>query len=502
MRLIKIAGRDDYLRNLGVPDEVIAYVMSLPDTESIYLTNALRRAPMTSVDDLKKIQMPNQPFPIQDYERESVRFNVQNVRLDLSPRMTDWFVMQIRKRIPSQLTLLKDNRPVDETLVEEEKYKAFKVFYLNRFSSELASLSRVGFWDWYRMAPDRDLTGGTLDDALRMNEEWHESFKGKEGTGHYRELNIVYGPTWIGKDGPIKKWEGWTIREITTESDLVVEGDKMGHCCGGYWDKYENRIKGSDGGISKIFSLRDSGNEPHVTIETNESGETAYQIQGKENTEPDDEYAEMIECWTTYGGSPIKNIHQDEYVEIPDSQYLTSFMDELEEFETNTTAKNRYGLAVDVDFQYSYLDDIFDNGIKAVMNYNDRGWVADNDFSYNLLSILIDRVTDDQIREFYNDKLVPFMDNAYEEFQDNFSSYNQYPEDADEDSEEMREYYNEEEFAMEQDARIQLSKEFFDDFKTLMKEKKGVEDIHLWLEKKEESVTAKNWYNNFLKGVR
>ena len=65
------------------------------------------------------------------------------------------------------------------------------------------------------------------------------------------------------------------------------------------------------------------------------------------------------------------------------------------------------------------------------------------------------------------------------------------------------EYYNEEEeFAMEQDARIQLSKEFFDDFKTLMKEKKGVEDIHLWLEKKEESVTAKNWYNNFLKGVR
>ena len=45
------------------------------------------------------------------------------------------------------------------------------------------------------------------------------------------------------------------------ENALQYEGDTMGHCVGGYCpDVYEGR--------SRIFSLRDAKNEPHVTIET------------------------------------------------------------------------------------------------------------------------------------------------------------------------------------------------------------------------------------------
>lgn len=45
-----------------------------------------------------------------------------------------------------------------------------------------------------------------------------------------------------------------------TEKALKYEGDKMGHCVGGYCDLVKS-------GDTNIFSLRDSKGEPHVTIE-------------------------------------------------------------------------------------------------------------------------------------------------------------------------------------------------------------------------------------------
>lgn len=53
---------------------------------------------------------------------------------------------------------------------------------------------------------------------------------------------------------------GYTIQKLTTPEQLQFEGDEMGHCVGGYHYQVER-------GDTIIYSLRDSKNIPHVTIE-------------------------------------------------------------------------------------------------------------------------------------------------------------------------------------------------------------------------------------------
>ena len=48
----------------------------------------------------------------------------------------------------------------------------------------------------------------------------------------------------------------WTVQKLNTPDSLTHEGDQMGHCVGGY-----------NGEDTKIYSLRDEKNQPHVTME-------------------------------------------------------------------------------------------------------------------------------------------------------------------------------------------------------------------------------------------
>lgn len=54
--------------------------------------------------------------------------------------------------------------------------------------------------------------------------------------------------------------DGWTVQRLTTSQQLEDEGDKMGHCVGGYAPQVER-------GHTLIYSLRDHQNEPHATWE-------------------------------------------------------------------------------------------------------------------------------------------------------------------------------------------------------------------------------------------
>ena len=111
--------------------------------------------------------------------------------------------------------------------------------------------------------------------------------------------------------------DGWTIRRLKPE-EACDEGDAMGHCVGGY----DGDIRD---GACGIFSLRDPKNGPHATIEirppinvddvpTDEalSGDNMYfdkdgmvkhhggqiwQIQGKENQPPIEEYRNRLRDW-------------------------------------------------------------------------------------------------------------------------------------------------------------------------------------------------------------
>jgi len=77
---------------------------------------------------------------------------------------------------------------------------------------------------------------------------------------------------------------------------LANEGNAMQHCVGGYCSDVSK-------GTHRIYSLRDTKGEPHVTIETSgpfdtqgydSDDNTIYQIFGKQNTKPKDEYLPAI----------------------------------------------------------------------------------------------------------------------------------------------------------------------------------------------------------------
>ena len=127
--------------------------------------------------------------------------------------------------------------------------------------------------------------------VFALSEDWHDQIgKGYKFTGDYQHKDIVY-----------KFDNGFTIVDVSTEHDLGIEGQKMGHCVGSYCDDVAS-------GKTTIYSLRDEKNDPHATIEANSAG-GVDQIKGKGNRKPKDRYAKMILQWlrTTdlnYSSSP------------------------------------------------------------------------------------------------------------------------------------------------------------------------------------------------------
>jgi hypothetical protein len=114
--------------------------------------------------------------------------------------------------------------------------------------------------------------------AVAATRQWHEQFKGKaDSTGEYNTKNVI-----------LKLTNGYTWVEVPAE-DLKTEGSNMGHCVGG-----SDYVSGVKNGSTKILSLRDASNKPHVTIELNRKG-SVIQVQGKENKEPITKYHIFIE---------------------------------------------------------------------------------------------------------------------------------------------------------------------------------------------------------------
>lgn len=125
-------------------------------------------------------------------------------------------------------------------------------------------------------------------DIVNEAKEWHESeFFNKDDTGGYKTKDVVYD---FGN--------GYTIVKVPPE-DLEVEGIRMQHCVKGYCDVVES-------GKTTIYSLRDSNNKPHATIEVSPSN-YIYQIKGKQNRAPVEKYAQMVIEWVE------KNFDKENY---------------------------------------------------------------------------------------------------------------------------------------------------------------------------------------------
>jgi len=124
------------------------------------------------------------------------------------------------------------------------------------------------------------------------------------------------------------------------EEALKYEGDTMGHCVGGYCPDVAS-------GNTRIFSLRDKKNEPHVTIEVNkvrgaELGRQAAdlpddeavkimknpperieQIKGKGNAKPVAKYIPYAQDFVKSGNwTNVEDLHHVDMVPIGDNKYL------------------------------------------------------------------------------------------------------------------------------------------------------------------------------------
>jgi hypothetical protein len=76
---------------------------------------------------------------------------------------------------------------------------------------------------------------------------------------------------------------------LLNAEELKYEGKVMGHCVGG--NNYKQKIKN---GLSIILSIRDSKNNPHVTIEIDVPSRMVIQQQGRANQEPIKKYKNFI----------------------------------------------------------------------------------------------------------------------------------------------------------------------------------------------------------------
>ncbi len=126
----------------------------------------------------------------------------------------------------------------------------------------------------YLDGQDKNFDRLSVPDALIQQEEYHEELANKDvNPDNYEEDGIE-----DYLEVPPYKW-----LRITGKKSLVREGDLMGHCVGGYY----NRVAA---GTTQIYSLRDGKNLPHVTIEidayrnsNNKKLDHVEQIKGKAN---------------------------------------------------------------------------------------------------------------------------------------------------------------------------------------------------------------------------
>jgi hypothetical protein len=212
------------------------------------------------------------------------------------------------------------------------------------------SASRLGF-DHIVDVLNEDLAAGrirpeqlnkiSMEQAVRRTYEYDQEMAKKmretqakitEGMPVYKEYPEGY--KWVELSQPKELPKGWSQEpsgayvgpkgERTTvnpnyetlEQALKYEGNKMGHCVGGYCPDVVE-------GKSRIFSLRDAKGEPHVTIEVKPQTDVSYfspwqiqllrshgklveqpsivQIKGKQNRAPKEDYLPFVQDFVKGG---------------------------------------------------------------------------------------------------------------------------------------------------------------------------------------------------------
>jgi len=316
--LLRIAARDDYLAGLGATPDIIQFIMSQEDADyAQFLTNQFRMNPGITIEDLQSTQMPVKENPYSHLEEENAELLIQwwpnEKRYQCLP-FRQWVLVELRKhRIPNKrYTYDVSNIPI---FVNEDAMEGITTSSLG----DVITYVLRPIKDWV-IATEPEIASYSLESAIAATKEWEQATRG-EGNGEVYDGqdNIEY--QW--STGP---YAGWTIQQIFTQNNAIVEGNEMSHCVGDckYDDAYDiatSKKEGYErGGVFydhymgahvTLFSLRDPKNQPHVTIElgaeryAQDESESIFQIYGPGNSEPKPEYKALIKQWLAARGNKM-----------------------------------------------------------------------------------------------------------------------------------------------------------------------------------------------------
>lgn len=353
--------QEEYLKSLGVPDHVIAWIGDQnPDHQKIYV-NIVRNKPNATIEEIQNLANIKTEQNQQSNFESNLYMRYQNI-----PQFAKWLLIQVKKmRLdPNGRKYAIDNL---EIINQADAIKDWYNYEIARHPLDDQGQSRfqLSSYDWAS--------------AVKMSEEWHTMMAGKGSGLMYEPIspaNVVYDYD-----------DGYTMQLVTSENDLRAEGNKMNHCVGTYCDDVKE-------GKYQIFSLRDETNHPVATIRMNEYGEIS-EIKGHSNRVLSEDYQSYIKEW-------VENLPVQKWEESLitkefnlDGVDMKSVADHIDQYGAEI---DQYGLAQDTDF--TKLDVLY-----AVENTLDKfentwGQLEDryaDDAAYSLLKILAKR--DEQLAE-------------------------------------------------------------------------------------------------------
>lgn len=270
-------GVREFLERIGAHADVIAFIESQDDPKvQGKLANEVRKRPSITLDQIAQVAgaQPKKREP-NDGERdilmalgalqpEGRAAGQPLIRWVYTP-FGEWALIQLMKH---------RHRPQTK-----EKWLDLPGDPGDVFDVEEAEHLFLRLRDWSNDVRPR-LASFSLIQAFQASEEWHRAIAGK-GKG------LVYDNT----GAVVHEWDDrWTMRTVTSPNDLKVEGSVMQHCVASYDRAVAN-------GMSRIFSLRDPNNMPHVTIELRGKTDEVVQVQGKQDKRPIREYRERVAEW-------------------------------------------------------------------------------------------------------------------------------------------------------------------------------------------------------------
>jgi len=303
---VVIASIEDAIQNLGLAPDVSQYIISIPDQAlKGQVFNYARQNPAVSLVELQRWQ-PQQSQSIDPYLPDEYR-----ISQTLPQVAQKWALVNLKTLRNSDLNL--PTNPKDPRLLTMRPD-------LQEYTSAISTLDRLArtheLEDLINSNPNFNIDSYDIFGADELAQEWHQVMAGKGEGLMYSPTSqnlIVFGPdNWADP-----KYKGWTIQEVRSENDLLVEGNKVGQCVGSYCDRV-------DDGAVRIFSLRDPSNDPFVTMEAGGSeGNTPWrfkQILGdgpkSGNANPRSEYKMMIGEWLqTLNNPSIDSLEENPYYE-------------------------------------------------------------------------------------------------------------------------------------------------------------------------------------------